>query len=170
MQSVLVDAGPLIYLAKLDALDTFANAGRTPLVTAEIERETARPGLAYDHPDVVVIAEALRRGVLQRVDLTDGEGELADRIQSAARGIDSGEAQVLAAAQIRRIPALLFERRAIRLARSLGIETWSPVRLLFEGTPDSAVLRERIVRLAQLVDMRFDDLERLLELIKEGKK
>ena len=47
---VMVDASPLIYLAKLDALDVFARAGHVPYVTPEVERETARAGLAYRYP------------------------------------------------------------------------------------------------------------------------
>ena len=64
----MVDAGPLIYLAKLDALDVFAQTGHVPLITPEVERETARAGLAYRFPDALAIAEALRDGVLVRTD------------------------------------------------------------------------------------------------------
>lgn len=164
---MLVDASPLIYLAKLEALDVFQRSGHTPLITPEVERETARSGLAYEHPDALVIADALRSGVLQRTRLTPGEQQFAERLQAEAGGIDSGEAEVLAAASERRLPALLFERRATRLARSMGVEAWTPVRILFAGTDDSMLLRERILAFAALVQMRIADVESLIDLIEE---
>jgi predicted nucleic acid-binding protein len=164
----MVDAGPLIYLAKLDALDVFAGAGHQPLVTPEVERETARPGLAYIYPDASLIAEALRDGLLQRTGLSEEENEVAERLTTEAGGLDRGESEVIAAAARRSLPALLYERRAIRLARSLGLEVWSPLRLLVVGTNESELLRERARRFARLVEMRFEQLERVIREIEEG--
>jgi len=72
---------------------------------------------------------------------------------------------VLAVAEARELPVLLHERRAIRLARSLGLDTWSPIRLLMAGTPDRGLLRDRVLRFARLVQMRFEDVEALMERI-----
>jgi len=159
----MVDASPLIYLAKLDALDVFGQAGHVPLITPEVERETARPGLAYRFPDALAIAEAIRDGVLVRTELTDAEQRVATRLAAEAGGLDAGESEVLAVAEARELPVLLHERRAIRLARSLGLDTWSPVRLLMAGTPDRELLRDRVLRFARLVQMRFEDVEALME-------
>lgn len=170
MFAVLVDAGPLIYLAKLDALDVFEHAGHTALVTPEVERETARPGLAYVYPDALMIAEALARGVLSHTALSESERVAADELMGEAGGLDMGEAEVLAVAAGRTLPVLLFERRATRLARALGIDTWSPLRLLAAGTPDRRLLRERVLAFARLVDMRFEDVEQLIQGIEVEKK
>lgn len=159
---MLVDASPLIYLAKLDALDVFANSGHMPLVSPEIERETSRPALAYDHPDSLLIAEAIRTGILRRTELTDDEIRVARRLQEQAAALKPGEAEVLAAAQARQLPVLLFERRALRLAKSLRLDIWTPERLLLAGTTDGAWLRERILAFARLVDLPFTSLENLL--------
>ncbi|MGZ8761186.1 MAG: hypothetical protein ACXWXV_11545 [Aeromicrobium sp.] len=167
---MMVDAGPLIYLAKLDALDLFGHSGHTPLVTEEVERETARPGLGYEHPDSLVIADALRSGRLARTKLTTAEVEAAERLRRESGGIDAGEAEVLAGALQRRLPALLFEHRATRLARSMGIDAWTPVRLMFAGTPDTSLLRDRVRRFAALVQMRFEDVSPLLKLIEERER
>ena len=158
-------AGPLVYLAKLDALDVFARAGHVPYVTPEVERETARAGLAYRYPDALAIAGAIRDGVLVRTELTDEERRGAARLSTDAGGLDAGESEVLAAAEARELPVLLHERRAIRLARSLGLDTWSPIRLLMAGTLDRGLLRDRILRFARLVQMRFEDVEALMERI-----
>lgn len=161
----MVDAGPLIYLAKLDALDVFAQTGHVPLITPEVERETARAGLAYRFPDALAIAEALRDGVLVRTDVSDQERHVAARLSTEAGGLDPGESEVLAAAEARELPVLLYERRAIRLSRSLGLDTWSPVRILMQGTPDRQLLRSRVLRFARLVQMRFEDVEALVQRV-----
>jgi predicted nucleic acid-binding protein len=166
---LIVDAGPLIYLAKLEALDVSRVAGHTPLVTPEVERETARPGLAYVYPDALLVAEALRNGVLTRTVLSEEEHLTARRLAREAGGLDAGEAEVLAAAASRSLPVLLFERQAVRLARSLGLDTWSPIRLLLAGTPDSALLRERLVGFARLVSMRIEDVETVIQSIEEAR-
>ena len=72
---------------------------------------------------------------------------------------------MLAAAEARELPVLLYERRAIRLSRSLGLDTWSPVRILMQGTPDRQLLRSRVLRFARLVQMRFEDVEALIQRV-----
>lgn len=163
---MLVDASPLIYLAKIDALDVFESSGHVPLVTQEVEREVARPGLAYEHADSVLIADALASGVLRRTDITQSEIDSAERLRTTG-SLGRGEAEVLAAAVARALPVLIFERRATRLARSMGIDTWTPLRLLFAGTPQRHVLQERVERFAALVQMRLEDVQAAIRLIKE---
>jgi predicted nucleic acid-binding protein len=161
----MVDASPLIYLAKIDALDVFRVAGFHPMVTPEVGRETARAGLAYEHPDAAVIVDALRDGTLEPTELTREEEQEAERLMTASGGLDRGEAEVLAAATSRDLPVLLFERRATRLAASLGLDAWSPVEILVAGTPDRRLLRTRVLASAGLVNMRFADLDTLLRRI-----
>jgi predicted nucleic acid-binding protein len=163
----MVDASPLIYLAKLDALDVFEVAGHDPLITAEVERETSRPSLAYDHPDSLLIAEAIRTGALNRTELTADERRVAARLQEQAAGLHPGEAGVLAAAQARHEPVLLHERRALRLAQALGLDVWRPLRLLIVGTPDPELRRDRVLRFARLVDMPYSDVEAAINSLEE---
>ncbi len=166
---MLVDASPLICLAKLDALDVFAQAGHMPLVTPEVERETSRPGLAYRFTDAVTIADAFLDETLIRVTVSTEEHADAVRLVTTAHGIHQGESEVLAVALARRLPVLLYERRALRLARSLGLDTWSPIRLLVAGTPDQPQLRDRIVRFAGLVELRYREVDELFRAL-EGKR
>ena len=162
---MFVDPSPLIYLAKIDALDVFEASGHTPLITPQVERETARSGLAYEHPDSLVIAQALRSGLLRRTDPSAKEIESARRLMGDAGGIGTGEAEVLAAAAERSLPVLVSERRASRLAQALGIESRTPIDLLFAGTREREQLRERIRRYADLVQLRIADLDHLTKLI-----
>ena len=167
---MLVDASPLIYLAKIDALGVFEASGYVPLITKEVERETARPGLAYQHPDSLLIAEAIRSGLLRRTDLSEREKEVAERLLNEAGGIGRGEAEVLAAAMERSLPALLSERRANSLAKSMGIDTRTPIDLIFTGTTQRALLARRVRQFAELVEMRLSDLEALMQRIEEWER
>jgi hypothetical protein len=164
---MLVDAGPLIYLAKLDALDVFREARVQPFVTTEVERETSRPALAYDHPDSLAIAEALNTGVLHRTELTAEERTDAVRIQEQAPALKTGEAEVLAAGRGRNLPVLLFERRALRFAYAMALDVWLPPRLLFAGTRERARLRDRILEFARLVDLPYAQVEAHLYEVEE---
>jgi hypothetical protein len=82
-----------------------------------------------------------------------------------AGGIGTGEAEVLAAAAERSLPVLVSERRASRLAQALGIESRTPIDLLFAGTREREQLRQRIRKYADLVQLRIADLDHLMELI-----
>lgn len=104
-----------------------------------------------------------------RVTVSDEEHTDAGRLATTARGIHQGESEVLAVSIARDLPALLYERRALRLARSLGTDPWSPIRLLVAGTPDLARLRDRIVRFAGLVELRYREVDELLRTL-EGKR
>lgn len=161
---MLVDASPLVYLAKMDALDVFEASGHVPLITTEVEREAARPGLAYEHPDSVVIIEALRSGALKRTNLSEHELEDAQRLRQSG-GIGAGESEALAAAAARKAPVLVYDRRAARLAGSMSIRVWTPPDILIAGTRDRQLLLTRIKRFAALVQMRFEDVQALIERI-----
>jgi len=163
----MIDASPLIYLAKLDALDVFESAGYRPFITPEVERETASAGLAYQHPDAALIAEQIRTGTLERSELTASEQQEAERLMKASGGLDRGEAEALAAAALRGLPVLLFERRATRLAASLGVSAWTPIEILIAGTRDLGLMRARVLAFARLVNMRFADLESLLQRVED---
>ncbi len=167
---MLTDAGPLIYLAKIDALDVFQEAGYRGMVTPVVERETARAALAYRYPDALLIATALRDGRLERVDPSAQEEQEAQRLMQASGGLHRGECEVLAIGDQRGFAVLLHERQAMRVAAALGLEVWSPVELLFQGTRDAELLEQRIRSFARLVEMRLTDVEALLELARRRQR
>jgi predicted nucleic acid-binding protein len=163
---VVVDASPLIYLAKLDALDVFAVTGRVGLVPPTVYTEVAAPALTYVHPDAVTLERATRAGTLTVVDLSERERRGADELRQLVPGIHSGEREVLAVARERKAEAVLFERRGKLVARALGLRLVDLVELLVHGTPDRDLLEGRIDRFASLVNMRRADHEALKARIK----
>ena len=46
----------------------------------------------------------------------------------------------------------------------MGIDAWTPERLIFAGTPDAPLLRRRIRAFGALVQMRLEDVEQLIQM------
>jgi predicted nucleic acid-binding protein len=163
---LILDASPLIYLAKLEALDVLEVSTRQAFVTPAVIEEVTRPQLAYRHPDAVVVERAMAAGTLEATEPTAAEQGRAHDIATLVSGLHSAEAEVLAIAISRTIPAVIFERRARRVAASLGASLVDVTELLVAGTRDGSLLEDRVVRFARLVDLRLDDAVALLERVR----
>jgi hypothetical protein len=159
------DSAPLIYLAKLEAVDAFRAAGYRAFAPPAVVAETSRPEVSYRYPDTLAIAEAFRSGELIPTELDESELSGAERLASDIPGLGRGECQVLAVAHLRGWPALFYERRAAAIGRTLGVVTIDLVELLFAGTSEPALLASRVRRFADLVDMRTADRDLLLERV-----
>jgi hypothetical protein len=166
---LVLDAGPLIYLAKLDALDAPAIAGWTPVVPPSVYAEAARPELAFRHPEIALIEQAQQDGRLVVVTLDIREAEIAGELAGRSSGLHAGELDALALGRARAWPVCLHERQAARLAGALGVETVHLVEILFGGTEDADVLEDRVRHFARLTNLVMGDLDVLLQLI-EGRR
>ena len=109
---LVLDAGPLIYLAKLDAMDAPAIAGWTPVVPPSVYAEAARPELAFRHPEVAIIEQAQADGRLRVVALDDREKELAGEMAGRSSGLHSGELDAMALGRTRSWLVCLHHRCA----------------------------------------------------------
>jgi len=159
---LVLDASPLIYIAKLSALDVLAVATDEAAVTPTVLEEVTRPQLAYQHPDAVKIEQAVSRGLTGVWELDDDERALAADFTERVPGLHHGEAEVLSLAVSRSVAAVIFERQARRVARTLGAELVDVVELLVAGTPEPELREDRVIRFARLVNMRFDHVAQLL--------
>ena len=101
-------------------------------------------------------------------ELSSTERETADRLIAEPTGIDIGEAQVLAVGKELRLSVVLAERRGRSVARQLGIETRDVIEVLFAGTADDDLLRNRLRRLAGLIDLRVADYEAIQPVLTKG--
>jgi len=163
--SLVLDVSPLIYLAKLEALDVLPVATHTAAVTPMVLEEVTRPQLAYRHPDAVEIEQAVASGLIETMELSGDEESEASSMLERIPGLHHGEAEVLSVAISRSMPAVIFERRARRVARMLGAELVDVTELIVAGTADGALMEDRIVRFARMVNMRFDHVTELLSQI-----
>lgn len=164
---LILDAGPLIYLAKLDALDAIAIAGFVAVVPPSVAAEAARPELAFRHAEIAIIERALVDGRVAVEHLDEDERELAGALVRRHGGLHAGELDVLALGQSRGWPVCLHERQAARIALALGIATVHLVEVLFGGTPDLARLEQRVRAFARLTNLTMVDLDALMDLIRE---
>ena len=159
---LVLDASPLIYLAKLAALDVLSTVTGEALVTPTVLEEVTRPQLAYRHPDAVEIEQAVANGLIHVWELDDDERTLAADFTRRVPGLHHGEAEVLALAVSRSVAVVIFERQARRVARTLGAELVDVVELLVAGTPEQELREDRVIRFARLVNMRFDHVAQLM--------
>lgn len=166
---LVLDASPLIYLAKLDAFDAVAIAGYAAVVPPSVYAEAARPELAFRHPEIATVERIRTDGQLLVVPLDAPERELATDLAGRYGGLHAGELDVLALGQVRGWTVCFHERQAARLARALGVATVHLVEVLFAGTPDLALLERRIRHFARLTNLTMNDLDMLLNLIREGR-
>lgn len=164
---IVLDAGPVIFFARLDAFDAFAVAGHMAVIPVAVEREVARPELAFRHPEIAVIERARRQDELAVVELDDHESRLAEEFRGRYGGLHAGELDVLTLGQSRSWPVCLHERQAARIAGAMGLVTIHLVEILFAGTRDPRVLASRIRAFARLTNMTMADLDSLLHLIRD---
>lgn len=164
---LILDAGPLIHLAKLDALGVMEEGGWEAMIPPSVGAVAARPELAFRHPEVAVIMRALDEGRVSVAPLTEAEDQLAKDLGGRATGLHAGELDVLALGLARSWPVSLHERQASRIAGALGIRAVHLVELLFDGTPDRSVLAKRLRAFGGFTNMRAADLNALLELADE---
>ena len=166
LKRLVVDASPLIYLAKIDALDVFP-LGYPALITEAVRREGVLPQAAYRFSEIAWIDEGIRVGRISVVALRSDEEEAVVDIGRRIPGLGLGERESIAVALARGWSAVLFDRRANRIAQALGVRVVGIVEVLFGRTADGELLERRLRRLASLLDMRIDALEQLLERVKE---
>ncbi len=163
---LVLDASPLIYLAKLDAFDAVAIAGHVAVVPPSVLAEAALPELAFRHPEIAIIERVRIDGHLLVVSPEPAEAELATELAGRYGGLHVGELDVLAMGLVRGWTVCFHERQATRLARALGVATVHLVEVLFAGTPDVDLLAQRIRHFARLTNMTINDLDTLLNLIR----
>jgi predicted nucleic acid-binding protein len=163
--SIVVDSSPLIYLAKLGALDVFELAALRGLLPAAVVSEVATPALEYLHPDAAAIGEAIRNGALTVIGLTATEAKAAESLRAQQSGLGRGEAQVIAVAAARGLRAVIADHRGRTVAGLLDVQLVDTVELLFAGTTNRQLLSDRIRQFAGLVNMRLADYEALRQRI-----
>lgn len=163
---LILDASPLIYLARLEALDVLEVSTGHGYATPAVVEEITRPQVAYRHPDSISLERAIVRGVLRVIEPTAEEQRVARDLATRVNGLHAAEAGVLAVAISRAMPAVIFERRARRVAASLGATVVDVTELLVAGTPDGTLLEDRVMRFARLVDLRLGDAIDLLERVR----
>ena len=167
MRELVIDASPLIYLAKLDALFVLPGSGYAAVVPSSVWDEVARPALSFRFPEIATIEGAAREGWITVASLSRANSDQVEEFAREASGLHRGELECLTLAQDRGSAVCFHERQASRIARTLGIATVHVVELLFDGAPDRRWLDDRVRRFARMTNLTMADLDALLRLIEE---
>lgn len=160
----IADTSPLIYLAKIGALDVLWT-GRPAVMTTGVREEALLPPAAYRFPEVVELEAAIDRGLIEVTQLTSSESEFAEGIKTRVPALGRGEREVIAVSIGRSLDAVMFDRRVRRVASALGAPVVDMFEVIFRGTSDVELLEDRVRALASRVDLRVGALEELLEQI-----
>jgi hypothetical protein len=145
----VIDADVLMNLVATNQATEILSVRRSPMrVCAVTERELIYICDGEGRRVSIDLSPLFTAGVLVRVDLTAAE---TARYVGLAAEIDDGEAQVLAVAAIRGLPAATDDRRARRCAERLAVPIISTTMLLRawaeSAKPSPMALRETLIRI-----------------------
>ncbi|WP_226011240.1 DUF3368 domain-containing protein [Halomicrobium salinisoli] len=118
--TLIVDATPLIVLAKSDHLDVLTGRDETPVVPALVYDEVVETGLSAGYPDARRIERAIENGHFAVEDAP--ESALFEELASSP-ALSEADAAVLALAADRDGVAVMDEQAGRAAADAEGIET-----------------------------------------------
>jgi predicted nucleic acid-binding protein len=136
--TVIGDASPLIYFAKLDELTLLSTVLGPIAAPPSVIAETVDAGKRRHQPDAERIRQAIIDGAVAPLQLTKQESSLAQTLhQNTALG--AGECEVIICASQRGFKALLHDKKARSMAMRYDVKTISVTDVLF-----LALLRRKI--------------------------
>jgi predicted nucleic acid-binding protein len=126
----VIDASPLIYFARIDAIQLAAKVLGEIQVPPAVFEESVTAGRAGGYADAEVIAEAIAAGWLQQLTLDSESSQIAAELgQLPSLGL--GECETIAHAKCQGLRAVLEDRRARRVATDLGVSTLGCIDVLY---------------------------------------
>ena len=112
---IVVDASPLIVLAKLQRLGLLNDLYGEVLMGSVVKAETIDAGRAVHALGVEQLEAAMEDGWLQTVRLTEEERDLMQRLTESSR-LDQGEAEAIALASVRGLRLIVDDKEARSMA------------------------------------------------------
>jgi len=124
------NAGPLIHLAKANALYILKHLYQTILIPNQVQTEAVQKGKLKGAPDALLIEEAIKQGWIKTLKI-----QLNPEFQKAAQtaGLHQTEATVIQYAYQNNLIALLDDEPARIFAKTLGIKTHGTLGVLIQA-------------------------------------
>jgi predicted nucleic acid-binding protein len=129
--SIVADASPLIYFAKIDQLDFLHQVLGPVGISPAVFRETVVAGRERDLRDAERIAAAISTGSIVHISLSEDEVRLAQNLQQSDPRLGPGECETIACAIHRGLKAILHDKKARRVAANHRARTIQSVDILF---------------------------------------
>jgi len=151
---VIVNAGPLIWLAKVGKLSLLKTFYGQVLIPREVYIETVERGLKRGFRDAVIIEEACEEGWIKIVDLNDTQLRLRDKILSRLKELDRGEVEAMVYAKTTKADVILLDDSTARaFAESWEIEAKGMLYIILkvyrQGALTKNETKESIVNLIE---------------------
>lgn len=135
MAEAVADATVLIYLAKLDRLDSLWTHHEAVLVPEPVRREVVDEGKELGHPDAIVVERALDQGHLTATEAPD---DVPDPLGDL--DLEPGDRSVLAVSLGRDVPVVLTDDGSLRgLARAVELTPRGTLAFLVGALRDGAL-------------------------------
>lgn len=129
--SVVADASPLIYFAKMEQLGFLHRVLGPVGISPAVFRETVVAGRELGLKDAERIAAAIEAGSIVRMSLSEDEVKLARSLQQSDPRLGPGECETIACAIHRRLKAILHDKKARRVAANHRARTMQGMDILF---------------------------------------
>jgi len=158
------NAGPLIHLAKANALHILQALFHTMLIPDEVKTETVDRGKDKGHPDALQIEKAIQQGWIKTIQV-----QLNRDFKKAARtaGLRNAEAVVMQYAYQNRLIALLDDEPARVFARTLGITVRGTLGILIQAAKNNILNRQEAM---QILDKLTETMYIGVDLYKAARK
>lgn len=129
--SVVADASPLIYFAKMEQLGFLHRVLGPVGISPAVFRETVVAGRELGLKDAERIAAAIEAGSIVHISLSEDEVRLARSLQQSDPRLGPGECETIACAIHRGLKAILHDKKARRGAASHRARTMQGMDILF---------------------------------------
>lgn len=136
---LVLNATPLIYLAKVEKARLLADLPEELVVPASVHREVVVEGEKRGEPDARRIARLIEEGAIEIVEAP--ASPLADRLGESEH-LHEAEQDVLLVADEHDATAVLDERYGRRIARAEGIDHGGTLSILIELVKTDALTPE----------------------------
>ena len=170
---IVVDASPLIVLAKLQRLGLLNDLYGEVLMGSVVKAETIDAGRAVHALGVEQLEAAMEDGWLQTVRLTEEERDLMQRLTESSR-LDQGEAEAIALASVRGLRLIVDDKEARSMAVASGVEHLGTAGALLEAYLrqhlDWGELEVMLRNLSQILWLSPAVVVEILRLAREAKR
>ena len=142
-RQVISNAGPLIHLAKANALQILQTLYHSILIPEEVKTEIVDKGKEKGYSDALEIEKAIQQGWIKTIQV-----KLNSDFQKAAKiaGLRRAEASVIQYAYQKHLIALLDDEPARIFARTLNITIRGTLGILIQATKNNILNHHEAVQ------------------------
>ncbi|MBI4447175.1 MAG: hypothetical protein HY645_14870 [Acidobacteria bacterium] len=162
---IVVDASPLIALAKMRRLALLKKIYGAVIVAPEVKAEVVEGGKAVGAPEVRLVEAAIRDGWIQEAELTGKEKKMAQDLLGNTR-LAKGEVESIVLARCRKLMVILDDKEARAVASAMRAEHIGTAGVLLDaylsGALDYGELEEAVRELGGVIWLSPDVVAEIL--------